>query len=139
MDRACLVVQAGERAREIKSAAAAAGLELGSRLRKIEGERILERWRWGRIPIEGGGWLVTFMHDPGAAWSVEGEAGRREVRHAVMRSQFGWGVFAACEYQGGERLGCYDGEVITAEQWGRLGKYEGRRVGVEEEAKEGQD
>ena len=55
MDRACLVVQAEERAREIKSAAAAVGLEIGSRLRKIEGERIFERWRWGRIPIEGGG------------------------------------------------------------------------------------
>ena len=50
----------------------------------------------------------------------------REVRHAVMHSQFGWGVYAVCEYKAGERLGWYDGEEITAERWGSLGKHEGR-------------
>ena len=40
----------------------------------------------------------------------------RKVRHAVMHSQFGWGVYAVCEYKAEERLGWYDGEEITAEQ-----------------------
>ena len=48
------------------------------------------------------------------------------MRHAVMHSQFGWGVYAVCEYKAGERLGWYDGEEITAERWGSLGKHEGR-------------
>jgi len=49
----------------------------------------------------------------------------REVRHAVMASQFGWGVYAVCEYKAGERLGWYDGERMTAEQWAGLGSDEG--------------
>ena len=88
------------------------------------------------MPIEGGGWLVTFWHDPMAGWEVEDGMDRdregmgltgtgREVRHAVVRSQFGWGVYAVCDYGTGERLGWYDGECITAEQWAKLGKYEG--------------
>ena len=39
----------------------------------------------------------------------------REVRHAVIRSQFGWGVYAVSEYRAEEMLGWYDGEEITAE------------------------
>ena len=35
-------------------------------------------------------------------------------------------VYAVCEYKAEERLGWYDGEEITAERWGRLGKHEGR-------------
>ena len=45
----------------------------------------------------------------------------REVRHAVMHSQFGWGVYAVCDYKEKERLGWYEGEGITAEQWGGWG------------------
>ena len=43
-----------------------------------------------------------------------------------MQSQFGWGVYAVCEYKAEERIGWYEGDEITAEQWGQLGKYEGR-------------
>jgi len=88
---------------------------------------MFERWRWGRVPIEGGGWLVTFRHEGVTRDEDAGHEGEeREVRHAVMHSQFGWGVYAVCEYKAGERLGWYDGEEITAERWGSLGKHEGR-------------
>ena len=136
MDRTCLQGDEDERMRRMREAAAAAGLRLGDRLRRIQGEHIFDKWRWGRVPIEGGGWLVTFRHDPMAGWEVEDGMDRdgegvgltgtgREVRHAVVRSQFGWGVYAVCDYGTGERLGWYDGECITAEQWAKLGKYEG--------------
>ena len=117
---------AAEKARRIRIAAAAAGLDVGSRLRRIKGEHMFDRWRWGRVPMDGGGWLVTFKHDTGAEWDVEGKRDDREVRYAVMQSQFGWGVYAACEYAAEERIGWYDGEEITAEQWEKLGKYDGR-------------
>ena len=127
VDRSCLEEQAAGRARQIQAAAAEAGLEIGSRLRTIQGDNMFERWRWGRVSIEGGGWLVTFRHD-GVAGDEDAGLGRtgREVRHAVMHSQFGWGVYAVCEYKAEERLGWYDGEEITAERWERLGKHEGR-------------
>ena len=123
---------------QIRAAAAAAGLEIGDRLRAIRGEHMFDRWRWGRVPMAEGGWLVTYLHDPIADWEVEtkeegeGRTGisltgtGREVRHAVMTSQFGWGVYAVCAYSAGDRIGWYDGERITAEQWEGLGRHEGR-------------
>ena len=50
----------------------------------------------------------------------------REVRLAVMKSQFGWGVYAVCEYRAEERLGWYEGEEVTVNEWEGLGKREGR-------------
>ena len=63
VDRSCLAERAAERVRRIKAAAEEAGLQVGDRLRVIKGEDMFERWRWGRVPMVGGGWLVTFRHD----------------------------------------------------------------------------
>ena len=96
IDRASLAGSASERARRIQLAAAAAGMAIGGRLKKIEGEHMFDRWRWGRVPMEGGGWLVTFTHDPRAEWDdIRGGMGGKEVRCAVMQSQFGW-VYTQC-------------------------------------------
>ena len=112
MPRECLVEAEDQRMSRVRESAAAAGMKIGGRLRKIQGEHMFHRWRWGRVPMEGGGWLVTFQHDPVAEWEAEeGERGggmvelhivgaEREVRHAVMESQFGWGVYAVCECRG---------------------------------------
>ena len=51
------------------------------RLRRVEGDNIFDKWRWGRVPMEGGGWLVTYQHD------LSDEENLREVRLAIMKSQ----------------------------------------------------
>lgn len=124
IDRSQLKVQGAERMVRVRKSAALTGLQIGTRLRKIVGDGIFEKWRWGRVPMVGGGWLVTYQHDP----SDSDEEGRddREVRLAVMHSQFGWGAYAVCECKSGDRLGWYDGEPITAAEFEQLGRMEGR-------------
>ena len=78
-------------------------MEIGMRLRRVEGDKIFDRWRWGRVPMEGGGWLVTYQHDP------SDEENLREVRLAIMQSQSEWGAYAVCECRSGERVAWYDG------------------------------
>ena len=43
-----------------------------------------------------------------------------------MKSQFGWGAYAMCECRAEERLGWYEGEEVTVDEWEGLGKREGR-------------
>ena len=110
----------------VRAAATAAGLNIGTRLRRIVGDNIFHKWRWGRVPMAGGGGLVTYRHDLGSSAALEIEDSGVEVRLAVMQSQFGWGAYAVCECRSGERLGWYDGEEITAAQREMLGHMEGR-------------
>ena len=99
IDRTCMSVQAGARMVRVKAAAETAGLDIGMRLRRVEGDKIFDTWRWGRVPMEGGGWLVTHQRDPGGD-----DDNLREVRLAVMQSQFEWGSYAVCECRSGERV-----------------------------------
>ena len=78
------------------------------------------------MPMDGGGWLVTFRHDAAETELLGGGVDMREVRLAVMKSQFGWGAYAVCEYRAEERLGWYEGEEVTVDEWKGLGKREGR-------------
>ena len=121
VDRGLLKTQALERMARVRAAATAAGLNIGTRLRRIVGDNIFHKWRWGRVPMARGGWLVTYRHDLGSSAALEIEDSGVEVRLAVMQSQFGWGAYAVCECRSGERLGWYDGEEITAAQREMLG------------------
>ena len=106
IDRTCMSEQASARMARVRAAAETAGMEIGMRLRRVEGDKIFNRWRWGRVPMEGGGWLVTYQHDP-----ID-EENLREVRLAIMQSQFEWGAYAVCECRSGERVAWYDGEEV---------------------------
>ena len=66
IDRTCMSGQADARMIRAKEAAETAGLEIGMGLRRVEGDTIFDRWRWGRVPMEGGvaGDVVTYQHDP---------------------------------------------------------------------------
>ena len=126
VDRSHLTAAAAERGKVVKEAAAAAGLAVGERLRVIRDEHMFQRWRWGRVPMDGGGWLVTFRHDAAETELLGGGVDMREVRLAVMKSQFGWGAYAVCECRAEERLGWYEGEEVTVDEWEGLGRREGR-------------
>ena len=65
----------------VKAAAETAGLEIGMILRRVEGDNIFDKWRWGRVPMEGRGWLVTYRHDPSddEDLSERGEAGNHAI------------------------------------------------------------
>ena len=72
-DRACMSEQASARMARVRAAAETAGMEIGMRLRRVEGDKIFDKWRWGRVPMEGGGWLVTYQHDlrgSGEGWAT---------------------------------------------------------------------
>ena len=116
VDRSHLTAAAAERVKVVKEAAAAARLAVGERLRVIRDEHMFQRWRWGRVPMDGGGWLVTFRHDAAETELLGSGVDMREVRLAVMKSQFGRGAYAVCEYRAEERLGWYEGEEVTADE-----------------------
>ena len=77
----------------MRAAATAAGLNIGTRLRRIVGDNLFHKWRWGRVPMAGGGCVVTYRHDLSSSAALEIEDGGVEV----MQSQFGWGAYAVCE------------------------------------------
>ena len=55
---------ADARMARVRAAAETAGMEIGMRLRRVEGDTIFDKWRWGRVPMEEGGWLVMYQHSP---------------------------------------------------------------------------
>ena len=121
---AALTARWAEAMAVISEEAAEWRLAVGGRLRDIVGGGMYERWRWGRVPMQGGrGWLVTYHH------GGRGESGARadvEARVAVMRGQWGWAVYTVQECRAGQRLGWYDGDVVGVEEWGALGHGEGK-------------
>jgi len=109
---------------EIRVEAAEWKLAVGGRLRDIVGVGMYERWRWGRVPMQGGkGWLVTYQHGGRGEFGVRADV---EARVAVMKGQWGWAVYAVQECRAGQRLGWYDGDVVGADEWAAMGPGEGR-------------
>ena len=71
----------------------------------------------------GRGWLVTYQHgERGAA----GEGAQVEARVAVMQGQWGWAVFAVHACKAGQRVGWYEGDVVSKDEWAGLRVEEGR-------------
>ena len=83
IDRTCMGKQADARTVRVKAAAETTGLDIGMRLRRIEGTTFSisgggaeYRWKEGR-----GEWLGTDQHDPNGD-----DDNLREVRKAIMQS-----------------------------------------------------
>ena len=92
LSRDSLREQAQVRMLRVREAAARLGLQIKDDLMNATREDICTRERWGREPIDGGGWLVLFAHGP---LGVGEGLWRRcviEVRLAVLQAQWGWGA-----------------------------------------------
>ena len=75
------------------------------------------------MPTSGGrGWLVTYQH---GERGVLGQGMDVEARAAVMRGQWGWALYAVQECRAGQKVGWYEGEMMSAVEWDRLGRREG--------------
>ena len=70
----------------------------------------------------GRGWLVTYQH---GGRGLLGQGMDVEARAAVMRGQWGWALYAVQECRAGQKLGWYEGEALSVEEWDRLGRHEG--------------
>ena len=87
LSRAGLSVQAEIRMSRVREAAAKLGLQLRDNLMGATREEICTRERWGREPIEGGGWLVLFAHGQLGEGKDTWSGCVMEIRLAVLQAQ----------------------------------------------------
>ena len=107
-------------AEKIEEMARAGGWRLERELREVGGVgRIKERWRWSFTPAGAREQLVLFYHG-----ERDGLADQ-EVRAAILESEYGRGLYYACDASHGRELGFYDGEVVTRTEYLDLDVYTG--------------
>ena len=105
--------------------AAAKGYKVEEEMRTTTVARLRERWRWRTEPVGGAGErLVMFEH---AGTNQEGREDERvrdaketELRAAILRTSFGWGLFAAGYVKHGQYIGWYAGDTISEQQYNVL-------------------
>ena len=128
VNRGSLCEMAGVRMNRVRAAATELGLQLRDNLMRATREDLCRRERWGREPIEGGGWLVLFAHGQLGEGTDMWNGCEIEVRLAILQAQWGWGAFAVSKCTGGMNMGWYEGELLAggAKEWDKLGRREGR-------------
>ena len=110
----------------IEEMARAGGRGLEEDMREVGGvSKLKEKWRWSFEPAGAREQMVMFDH------GERGGPEDKEVRAAILESEFGRGLYYTSTVSRGREVGFYDGEVVTREEYVELDEYTGLRHTLE--------